>query len=582
MRYNPATMQFARYSQLFIPTLKEAPADAQVASHRLLVRAGFIRQLGAGIYDHLPLARRSLAKVERIVREEMDAIGGQEFHLPALHPAEVWKESGRWEVMGENMFRLKDRKGADYCLGMTHEEIFTAIARDELRSYRQLPQVWYQIQTKFRDEPRPKSGLLRVRQFTMKDAYSFDVDEAGLDRSYDDQRKAYEKIFSRCGLDFVAVQAHSGAMGGSGSQEFMVRTDAGEDDVAACPKCRYAANTETARSKGPARPVDAGERLDAPRKFPTPGVRTIEGLERPPYGRSAARQLKTLVYAADEKLVLAVVRGDDELDEAKLQTATGATQVRPAHPEEIRPLLGADAGSLGAVGVKNAPVFVDETLATAAGMVTGANENDVHLEGVDVARDIAGAKLADLRKVKAGEGCTRCDGALELFKALEVGHIFKLGTKYSVSMKANVLLADGKETPIVMGSYGIGVERVMAAAVELHHDADGIIWPFSIAPFHATVLTMGKEPELTKAAEEVAAALGRAGMEVLFDDRDERAGVKFKDADLIGIPLRIAVGKRGLAEGKVEWKLRRGKQVDLVALGDVEAQARALLAAEVG
>jgi prolyl-tRNA synthetase len=575
-------MQFARYSQLFIPTLKEAPADAQVASHRLLVRAGFIRQLGAGIYDHLPLARRSLAKVERIVREEMDAIGGQEFHLPALHPAEVWKESGRWEVMGENMFRLKDRKGADYCLGMTHEEIFTAIARDELRSYRQLPQVWYQIQTKFRDEPRPKSGLLRVRQFTMKDAYSFDVDEAGLDRSYDDQRKAYEKIFSRCGLDFVAVQAHSGAMGGSGSQEFMVRTDAGEDDVAACPKCRYAANTETARSQGPARPVDAGERLDAPRKFPTPGVRTIEGLERPPYGRSAARQLKTLVYAADEKLVLAVVRGDDELDEAKLQTATGATQVRPAHPEEIRPLLGADAGSLGAVGVRNAPVFVDETLAEAAGMVTGANENDVHLEGVDVKRDVSGARLADLRKVKAGEGCTRCDGALELFKALEVGHIFKLGTKYSVSMKANVLLADGKETPIVMGSYGIGVERVMAAAVELHHDADGIIWPFSIAPFHATILTMGKEPELTKAAEEVAAALGRAGMDVLFDDRDERAGVKFKDADLIGIPLRIAVGKRGLAEGKVEWKLRRGKQVDLVALGDVEAQARALLAAEVG
>jgi prolyl-tRNA synthetase len=582
VRYKTATMQSARYSQMFIPTLKEAPADAQVASHRLLVRAGFIRQLGAGIYDHLPLARRSLAKVERIVREEMDAIGGQEFHLPALHPAEVWKESGRWEVMGENMFRLKDRKGADYCLGMTHEEIFTAIARDELRSYRQLPQVWYQIQTKFRDEPRPKSGLLRVRQFTMKDAYSFDVDAAGLDRSYDDQRKAYEKIFTRCGLDFVAVQAHSGAMGGSGSQEFMVRTDAGEDDVAACPKCRYAANTETAHSRGPIRPIDAGEALDAPRKFPTPGVRTIEALERPPHGRSAARQLKTLIYAADEKLVLAVVRGDDELDEAKLQTATGAAQVRPAHPEEIRPLLGADAGSLGAVGVRNAPVFVDETLAAAAGMVTGANENDVHLEGVDVKRDIAGAKPVDLRKVKAGEGCTRCDGALELFKALEVGHIFKLGTKYSVSMKANVLLADGKETPIVMGSYGIGVERVMAAAVELHHDADGIIWPFSIAPFHATVLTMGKEPELLRAAEEVIAALGRAGMEVLFDDRDERAGVKFKDADLVGIPLRIAVGKKGLADGKVEWKLRRGKQVDFVPLGDVEAQARALLATEAG
>ncbi|HQR28877.1 MAG TPA: proline--tRNA ligase [Anaeromyxobacteraceae bacterium] len=573
-------MNPVRYGQMFIPTLKEAPADAQVASHRLLVRAGFIRQLGAGIYDHLPLARRSLAKVERIVREEMDAIGGQEFHLPALHPAEVWKESGRWEVMGDNMFRLKDRKGGDYCLGMTHEEIFTAIARDELRSYRQLPQVWYQIQTKFRDEPRPKSGLLRVRQFTMKDAYSFDVDAAGLDKSYDDQRKAYERIFTRCGLDFVAVQAHSGAMGGSGSQEFMVRTDAGEDDVAACPRCRYAANTETARSRGPVRPVDPGERLDAPRRFPTPGVRTIEALERPPHGRPAARQLKTLVYVADEKPVLAVVRGDDELDEAKLQTATGASQVRPAHPEEIRPLLGADAGSLGAVGVRNAPVLVDETLASAAGMVTGANENDVHLEGVDVARDLAGARRGDLRKVKGGEGCPRCDGELELFKALEVGHIFKLGTKYSESMKASVLLADGQSTPIVMGSYGIGVERVMAAAVELHHDQDGIVWPFSIAPFHATVLTMGKEPELQQAAAEVCAALGRAGLEVLLDDRDERAGVKFKDADLIGIPLRIAVGKKGLAEGKVEWKLRRGKEVVLVPLGEVESRARELLAAE--
>jgi prolyl-tRNA synthetase len=546
------------------------------------VRAGFIRQLGAGIYDHLPLARRTLARVERIVREEMDAIGGQEFHLPALHPAEVWKESGRWEVMGDNMFRLKDRKGADYCLGMTHEEIFTAIARDELRSYRQLPQVWYQIQTKFRDEPRPKSGVLRVRQFTMKDAYSFDVDAAGLDRSYDDQRRAYERIFTRCGLDFVAVQAHSGAMGGSGSQEFMVRTDAGEDDVAACPKCRYAANTETARSRGPVRAVDAGERADAPRRFATPGVRTIEALERPPHGRSAARQLKTLVYMADEKPVLAVVRGDDELDEAKLQTATGASQVRPAHPEEIRPLLGADAGSLGAVGVRHVAVLVDETLVAAAGMVTGANENDFHLEGVDVARDLSAARPADLRKVKSGEGCPRCDGALELFKALEIGHIFKLGTKYSVSMKASVLLADGKETPIVMGSYGIGVERVMAAAVELHHDADGIVWPFSIAPFQATVLTLGKEPELLRAAEEVAAALERAGMDVLFDDRDERAGVKFKDADLVGIPLRIAVGKKGLADGKVEWKLRRGKAVDLVPLGDVEGRARALLAAELG
>ncbi len=566
----------ARFSKLFIPTLKEAPADAQVASHKLLVRAGFIRQLGAGIYDVLPLAKRALSRIEAIVREEMDAIGGQEFYLPALHPAEIWKESGRWQVMGDNMFRLRDRKNAEYCLGMTHEEIFTAIARDELRSYRQLPQVWYQIQTKFRDEPRPKSGLLRVRQFTMKDAYSFDVDQAGLDQSYEDERRAYEKIFTRCGLDFVAVQAHSGAMGGSGSQEFMVRTDAGEDLVAACPKCRYAANTETASSRLPAEQDQPGPA--APEKFATPGVVTIEALEAPPHAVPARRQLKTLVYVADEKPVLAVVRGDHELNEAKLQTATGASILRPAHPEEIPPLMGARAGSLGAVGFTKAPVYVDPALAERTNMVTGANEDGFHLRGVDVKRDLLRhGKLAELRTVKAGEGCPRCDGTLDVFKALEVGHIFKLGTKYSVSMKANILKADGSETPIVMGSYGIGVERIMAAAIELHHDQDGIIWPLSIAPYRATVLTLGKEPELVKAAEEVCAALGKAGVDVLYDDRDERAGVKFKDADLIGIPIRIAVGRKGLAEGKVEWKRRGTKDVELVPLGEVAAKAAALL-----
>jgi prolyl-tRNA synthetase len=569
----------ARYSQLFIPTLKEAPADAQVASHKLLVRAGFIRQLGAGIYDYLPLAKRTLTKIEGIVREEMDAIGGQEFFLPALHPAEIWKESGRWEVMGDNMFRLRDRKNGEYCLGMTHEEIFTAIARDELRSYRQLPQVWYQIQTKFRDEPRPKSGLLRVRQFTMKDAYSFDVDTAGLDRSYDDQRRAYEKIFTRCGLDFVAVQAHSGAMGGTGSQEFMVKTDAGEDLVAACPKCRYAANTETATSR--LAPEEDGTGPAAPERFATPGVVTIDALSQAPHAVPARRQLKTLVYMADERLVVAVVRGDQDLNEAKLQTATGAGVLRPAHPEEIPPLMGAHAGSLGAVGFTKAPLYVDPSLAGRKDMVTGANQDGFHLRGVDVKRDLLGhGKLAELRTVKAGEGCPHCDGALEIFKALEVGHIFKLGTKYSVSMKANVLKADGAETPIVMGSYGIGVERIMAAAIELHHDQDGILWPLSIAPYRATVLTMGKEPELARAAEEVCAALARAGVDVLYDDRDERAGVKFKDADLLGIPLRIAVGKRGLAEGKVEWKRRGSKDVELVPLSGVGAKAATLLAGE--
>jgi prolyl-tRNA synthetase len=570
-------MNVARLSKLFVPTLKEAPADAQVASHKLLVRAGFIRQLGAGIYDYLPLARRTLSRIEAIIREEMDAIGGQEFYLPALHPAEIWKESGRWEVMGENMFRLKDRKGADCCLGMTHEEIFTAVARDELRSYRQLPQIWYQIQTKFRDEPRPKSGLLRVRQFTMKDAYSFDVDQEGLDRSYEDERRAYERIFTRCGLDFVAVQAHSGAMGGSASQEFMVRTDAGEDHVAACPKCRYAANTETAASRVAPETDEPGPA--AIEKFPTPGVVTIDALSSPPYGVAGKRQLKTLVYVADEEPVVAVVRGDHELNEAKLQTATGAQVVRPAHAEEIPPLMGAHAGSLGAVRFTGAPVFVDGALAERTNMVTGANEDGFHLRGVDVKRDVLSqpnARLADLRTVQDGEGCPRCDGALELFKALEVGHIFKLGTKYSVSMKANVLKADGGEVPIVMGSYGIGVERIMAAAIELHHDQDGIIWPLSIAPYRATVLTLGREPELAKAAEEVSSKLAQAGVDVLYDDRDERAGVKFKDADLVGIPIRIAVGKKGLAQGKVEWKLRGSKEVELVPLSEVAGKAAAL------
>jgi prolyl-tRNA synthetase len=569
-------MHVVRASKAFIPTLKEAPTDAQVASHRLLVRAGFVRQLGAGLYDYLPLAKRSLTKIEAIIRQEMDAIGAQEFYLPALHPAEIWKESGRWDVMGDNMFRLKDRKGGDYCLGMTHEEIFTAIARDELRSYRQLPQVWYQIQTKFRDEPRPKSGLLRVRQFTMKDAYSFDVDAAGLDKSYDDQKGAYERIFSRCGLDFVAVQAHSGAMGGSGSQEFMVRTDAGEDLVAACPRCRYAANTETATSR--LEPVEDQAGPPALERFATPGVVTIEALQRQPYGVGARRQLKTLVYVADGQLVLAVVRGDHDLNEAKLQSATGASDVRPAHPEEIVALMGARPGSLGAVAFVKAPVFVDPAVAGRTNMVTGANEDGFHVKGVDVKRDLLGhGQVAELRTVKAGEGCPRCDGTLDVFKALEVGHIFKLGTKYSDALKAKVLKADGAETPIVMGSYGIGVERILAAAIELHHDQDGIRWPLAIAPFHVTVLPLGKEPELVQAADQVVAALAEAGVEVLYDDRDERPGVKFKDADLIGIPVRIAVGKKGLAEGKVEWKLRDGKDVTLVPLAEVAARAAALV-----
>jgi prolyl-tRNA synthetase len=566
-----------RTSRSFVPTLKENPAEAQVASHQLLVRAGFIRQLAAGIYSILPLGQRSLLKITRIIREEMDAIGAQEFYLPALNPREVWEESGRWTVMGENMFRLKDRKGADLCLAMTHEEIFTVIARAELRSYRQLPQTWYQIQTKFRDEPRPKSGLLRVRQFTMKDSYSFDLDHEGLDESFEHHRQAYVNIFGRCGLRTIQVEAHSGAMGGSGSTEFMVPTDAGEDLIASCESCGYAANTEKAESRveTPDRYAAAGATPPL-EEFATPGVTTILELSRKPYGVAADQQLKTLVYVADDKPVLAIVRGDDELNEAKLQTATGVQVLRPAHPEEIAKWMGARPGSLGGIGVRNVRVFLDQRLVGLSGLVTGANRDGFHVRNVSVPRDLAHATVADLRTVNAGEGCPRCGKPLTVGKALEVGHIFKLGTRYSETMGARVLDESGKEVPIVMGSYGIGVERILAAAVELHHDADGIRWPMSIAPLHVALLPLQMQDAAVRdAAERLYRELGDAGVEVLLDDRDERAGVKFKDADLIGVPVRIAVGKKALSDGKVEWKPRGATQVELVPLGEAVARARA-------
>ena len=568
-----------RMSKSFTPTLKEVPAEATVASHQLLVRAGYIRQLAAGIYSILPLGQRSILRITAIVREEMNAIGAQEFYLPALNPREVWEESGRWAVMGENMFRLKDRKGADLCLAMTHEEIFTVLARAELRSYRQLPQGWYQIQTKFRDEPRPKSGLLRVRQFTMKDSYSFDLDPAGLDKSFEDHRQAYVRIFGRCGLKTIQVEAHSGAMGGSGSTEFMVPTDAGEDLIASCEKCGYAANTEKAESR-----VETPDRYKAAgaspglEEFATPGVLTIEALSGRPYNVAADQQLKTLIYVADEKPVAAIVRGDDQLNEAKLQTATGASVLRPAHPEEIQRWMGARPGSLGGLGLaeKSLRVFIDQRLVGLSGLVTGANKDGFHLRNVSVPRDLAHGTPVDLRTVSAGEGCPRCGSPLTVGKALEVGHIFKLGTRYSESMGARVLDESGKEVPIIMGSYGIGIERILAGAVELHHDADGIRMPMSIAPFHVSLLPLQMQDAAVRdAAEKLYRELTDAGVDVLLDDRDERAGVKFKDADLIGLPLRIAVGKKGLADGRVEWKARGGKDLELVALQEVVERTRA-------
>jgi prolyl-tRNA synthetase len=562
-----------RWSNLFIPTLREDPADAEVTSHRLLVRAGYIRQLTAGVYSLLPLAQRVRLKVMQIIREEMNRIGGQEFLLPAIHPAEIWKESGRWEVMGDNMFRLRDRKGADMALGMTHEEIFTSIARHAINSYRQLPQVWYQIQTKFRDEARPKSGLLRVREFTMKDAYSFDVDFAGLDKSFDDQYGAYCRIFSRCGLKYTSVEASSGAMGGTKSTEFMVRTNAGEDNIVLCPNCGYAANVEKATSK--LADIDDGQGPARPEEFPTPGVHTIEDLTTFPGGAAADRQIKTLVYALDDRIALVLMRGDHELNETKLMDASGAINVRPAHAEEIVEALGASAGSLGAVGVTRAShpkisiVIADDALRGRSNMTTGANKDEHHLRGVSIERDITIDKWASLRSVNAGETCATCGGALDVFKAVEIGHIFKLGLKYSESMGARVLTADSKEVPIVMGSYGIGVERVMAAAVESSNDEAGIIWPASIAPFHVVVTPVNvKDKDLLGAAEQIYNELNAAGVEALLDDRDERAGVKFNDADLIGVPYRITVGKK-IKEGKVELLTRAGRGSEDVAVDSV-------------
>ena len=576
-----------RWSRYFIPTLREDPADAEVISHKLLLRAGLIRQLSAGIYSYLPLGQRVALKVMQILREEMNAIGGQEFYLPALHPAEIWQESGRWYAIGDEMFRLKDRKGTDMVLGMTHEEVFTTIARSELRSYKQLPQVWYQIQIKHRDEARPKAGLMRLRTFIMKDAYTFDVDRAGLDKSFLDQREAYKKIFTRCGIQFLIVEASSGSMGGSESNEFMARTPAGEDFIVSCPECGYAANLEKAISRIDEIADEPGPA--APEEFPTPGVRTIEDLITFPGGADANRQIKSLVFIAtidgESRPVLVLLRGDHQLHEIKLADSLRATAVRPAHPEEIRDLLGASAGSLGGVGAKNKSrelrIVADSALKNRRNMTTGANKDDHHLRGVDIARDIPVDEWFDLRTVAAGERCPRCEtGTLELFKGMEIGHIFKLGTKYSDSMGATVLTQDGKEVPIVMGSYGIGVERIITATVEQQHDDDGIIWPKELAPFDVVVtITNMKQDELRNAGEKLYDELQRAGLDVLLDDRDERAGVKFKDADLIGIPYRINIGRK-IADGMVELFERRTKKSEDVKIGDVVAHVQRLVRAD--
>ncbi|HYK66382.1 MAG TPA: proline--tRNA ligase [Streptosporangiaceae bacterium] len=536
-----------RWSQLHIPTLREDPADADAASHRLLLRAGFVRQLMAGHYSLLPLGMRVRAKIIDIIREEMNGIGAQEFLLPCMHPAEIWERTGRATV--DVMFKLKDRKGADLVLGFTHEEIFTTVAA-ELASYRELPQFWYQFQTKFRDEARPKSGLLRVREFTMKDSYSFDLDEDGLDKSFNAHRGAYERIFARLGIPAIAAEASNGTMGGKDSLEFMCPSQAGEDLVATCPNCGYAANLERATSK--LAPVEDAAGPAGPSRLDTPGVRTIEDLATE-YGLAAERQIKTLVQVMNGQLTLVLLRGDHQLQDQKLIDATGVTDIRPAQPDEIRAALGALPGSLGAVGVANLPVIADVALRGRRDMATGANTDDVHLTGVDVDRDIRVGTWADLREVAAGEPCPHCGEPLQLIRAIEVGHIFKLGRKFTTALGVTVLGPDGSAIVPIMGSYGIGVERAMAVIAEVHHDDAGLVWPVQVAPIEVTVVTLSaKDEAVTTAAESIYAELRAAGIEVVLDDRDERPGVKFKDAELTGIPVRISVGSRDLAEGMVE------------------------------
>jgi prolyl-tRNA synthetase len=562
-----------RWSQLHIPTLRDDPADADAPSHRLLLRAGFIRQLMAGHYSLLPLAIRVRAKIMAIIREEMNGIGGQEFLMPSMQPAWIWEKSGRLEVMGEEMFRLKDRKDAEVVLGMTHEEIFAYLAT-EFASYRELPQFWYQFQTKFRDEPRPKSGLLRVREFTMKDSYSFDVDEAGLDASFDRHRAAYERIFARLGIPAIPVEASSGNMGGSDSIEFMCPSSSGEDLVATCPSCGYAANLEKATSALPPIEDPAADPASAPARLDTPGVRTIDDLATD-YGLAADRQIKTLVQVLDGRLTLVLLRGDHPLSEQKLVDATGAVTVRPAQPEEIQAALGALPGSLGAVGVSELPVLADLALRGRRGMSTGANTDDVHLTGVDVDRDITVTQWADLREVTEGEPCPRCGTALELVRAIEVGHIFKLGRKYTTTFGVTVSMPDGSTVIPIMGSYGIGVERAMAVIAEVHHDDAGLAWPVQVAPAEVSVLLLSvRDPEARAAAEVLYSSLLDAGVDALIDDRDVRPGVKYADAELTGIPYRISVGTRDLAEGVVEITKRANGEKERVPVGDAVSWVR--------
>ncbi|MBN1255582.1 MAG: proline--tRNA ligase [Deltaproteobacteria bacterium] len=566
-----------RFSQLLVPTLREEPAEAEVVSHKLMLRAGMIRKLAAGIYTLLPLGVRVMQKVERIIREEMNRAGAQEVVMPCVLPADLWKESGRWDHYGKELLRLKDRHDRDYCFGPTHEEVITDLARREISSYRQLPINLYQIQTKFRDEVRPRFGVMRAREFVMKDAYSFDADEAGAEQSYERMYDAYTRIFQRCGLRFRAVEADTGLIGGRFSHEFMVLADTGEDAIVSCDSCDYAANIERAEIRRAAEKTNEKpkklERVQTPDRKSVEEVTTFLGV--PP-----ERLVKTIIFETEEGAVAALVRGDHEINEAKLRRHLGVTQLELAGDQVVADVTHAPLGFAGPVGL-DLKMIADSALEAMSNMVVGANELDAHLINANMGRDFHVEEFADIRLAQAGDPCPRCQGKLQISRGIEVGHIFKLGTKYSEAMGATYLDQEGNERKLIMGCYGIGVGRTAAAAIEQNHDEDGIIFPFAIAPFHVLIVPVNnKDAQVMGAAEDLYRHLSEEGAEVLLDDRDERPGVKFKDADIIGIPLRLTVGEKNLKQGKVEIKVRRSGEITVVALEDAPKQIMGMIRAE--
>ncbi|MDT9336989.1 proline--tRNA ligase [Clostridium perfringens] len=559
-----------KMSNMLVGTLREVPAEAEIESHKLMLRAGLMRKMAAGIYNYMPLGLKVIENVKNIVREEMNNAGAQEFLASALIPAELWQESGRWDAYGAEMFRLKDRHNRDFCLGPTHEEVFTDIVRNEIKSYKQLPLNLYQIQTKYRDERRPRFGVMRSREFIMKDGYSFDKDQEGLDLAYEKMRKAYVNIFNRCGLDAKAVAADSGAIGGSGSAEFMVKSEVGEDDVVFCTACDYAANIE----KAPSTPEHAEkEELMEVEKVETPAVKSIEDLAKF-FECSPKKIAKTLIFQADDKVVAVVLRGDREANEVKIANAIGEViELEMASEEAVKEATGAAVGFAGPMGIKVDMLLVDQEVANMYNFIIGANETDMHLKNVNYERDFEGI-VGDFRNVTIGEKCPECGKEITISRGTEVGHIFKLGTKYSESMGATFIDEDGKAKPFIMGCYGIGVTRTVASIIEQHNDENGIIWPLEVAPYHVSVIPANvKNEEQATKAEEIYNELRKMGVEALLDDRKERAGVKFKDSELMGIPMRITVGKM-IGEGQVEFKLRNGGEVETLSIEEVYNRVR--------